>query len=204
MVGGDGFLDMPVEPGHEVVVEGYDGEPYLRFRADGTVQENQNSPATYLNRNRYAGAEVPAAIQGDDRPAAGLEDRRPRTATTPGTTTASTSWARTRRSSPACPRAGRSSGAAGCRSPSTARRWSPTATTGCSTRRARCPGSPSTVVVTAAIVVAGRRRPVLVAGVALLVGGVVALGVGLGAERRHPARGRGHAAHRRPPRRWRS
>ena len=64
MVGGDGFLEMAVEPGHEVVVEGYDGEPYLRFRADGTVQENQNSPAAYLNRNRYAGAEVPAAIAG--------------------------------------------------------------------------------------------------------------------------------------------
>ena len=177
VVGGDGFLEMAVEPGHEVVVEGYDGEPYLRFRADGTVQENQNSPAAYLNRNRYAGAEVPAAIQGDDRPppawktvahgghhawhdhrihfmgkdpsvVAGLSEGRP------------VEW----------------SGGVPFTVDGT-----PVVANG--NYRLLDPPSPLpwialTVVVTAAIVVAGRRRPVLVAGVALLVGGVAALGVG--------------------------
>ena len=196
MVGGDGFLEMAVEPGHEVVVEGYDGEPYLRFRADGTVQENQNSPATYLNRNRYAGAEVPAAIQGDDRPAAGLEDRRPRTAITPGTTTASTSWARTPRSSPACPRAGRSSGAAGCPSPSTA-----TTVVGQRQLPAARPAEPVALDRPdrrghrrdrrrrpAPAGARGRRGP---AG-----GRRGRARRGLGAERRHPPGGGGHAAHR--------
>ena len=158
-------------------MEGYDGEPYLRFRADGTVQENQNSPAAYLNRNRYAGAEVPAAIQGDDRPppawktvahgghhawhdhrihfmgkdpsvVAGLSEGRP------------VEW----------------SGGVPFTVDGT-----PVVANG--NYRLLDPPSPLpwialTVVVTAAIVVAGRRRPVLVAGVALLVGGVAALGVG--------------------------
>jgi hypothetical protein len=68
VVGGDGFLDVRVDRGHEVVVQGYDGEPYLRFLRDGTVQENQSSPATYLNRNRYATTPVPPALQGDTLP----------------------------------------------------------------------------------------------------------------------------------------
>jgi hypothetical protein len=70
VVGGDGFLDVDVQPGHEVVVSGYDGEPYLRLSKDGTVEENQNSPATYLNRNRYATTPVPAALQGKSLPPA--------------------------------------------------------------------------------------------------------------------------------------
>ncbi|MBV9921217.1 MAG: hypothetical protein JOY78_10255 [Pseudonocardia sp.] len=68
VVGGDGFLDVTVDGGHEVIVTGYDGEPYLRFSKDGTVEENQNSPATYLNRNRFATTPVPAALQGKHLP----------------------------------------------------------------------------------------------------------------------------------------
>ena len=56
VVGGDSFLALRVEPGHEVVVEGYQGEPYLRFSADGTVAENTRSPAVTLNRSRYGEA----------------------------------------------------------------------------------------------------------------------------------------------------
>jgi hypothetical protein len=69
VVGGDGFLDLRVAQGHEVVVEGYKGEPYLRFRADGTVQENQSSPAAYLNRSRYADTQPPPELAGDELPA---------------------------------------------------------------------------------------------------------------------------------------
>ncbi|MET0913390.1 MAG: hypothetical protein ABWZ68_08835, partial [Acidimicrobiales bacterium] len=34
--GGDAFIELTVENGHEAVVEGYEGEPYLRFNADGS------------------------------------------------------------------------------------------------------------------------------------------------------------------------
>jgi hypothetical protein len=43
----------------DVVVRGYDGEPYIRLLADGTVQENRLSPALYLNEDRFAKVSVP-------------------------------------------------------------------------------------------------------------------------------------------------
>jgi hypothetical protein len=52
IVGGDGFLMLEVDEGTTVEVEGYSGEPYLRFGEDGTVEENQASAATYLNEAR--------------------------------------------------------------------------------------------------------------------------------------------------------
>ncbi len=52
--GGDSFLEIRVAIGHTVVVQGYEHEPYLQVLADGTVQVNENSPATYLNNDRYA------------------------------------------------------------------------------------------------------------------------------------------------------
>lgn len=60
VIGGDAFLQLTVTPGTEAVVEGYQQEPYLRFRADGVVEENQRAPTTYLNASRYGGADVPA------------------------------------------------------------------------------------------------------------------------------------------------
>ena len=56
------------ETGKNVLVEGYTGEPYLRFKADGTVQENQNSPATYLNKDRYATKKVPDSADAKAKP----------------------------------------------------------------------------------------------------------------------------------------
>ena len=53
VVGGDGFLYLHIRHGHTAAVPGYDGEPWLRVLDDGSVQENQLSPATYLNANRY-------------------------------------------------------------------------------------------------------------------------------------------------------
>jgi hypothetical protein len=55
IVGGDSFLRLRVEPGREVVVAGYEGEPYLRFRPDGAVEVNRRSPASVLNESRFGG-----------------------------------------------------------------------------------------------------------------------------------------------------
>lgn len=53
--------------GREVVVLGYDGEPYLRFDA-GSVYRNVRSPAVYLNADRYAQRQVPASANPDAAP----------------------------------------------------------------------------------------------------------------------------------------
>jgi hypothetical protein len=60
VIGGDSFLQLTVAPGVDVVVLGYQQEPYLHFRSDGIVEENERSPATYLNADRYGGGDVPA------------------------------------------------------------------------------------------------------------------------------------------------
>lgn len=62
VVGGDGFLEMTVTSGHTVAVAGYEGEPWLRVLADGRVQENQRSTATYLNSNRYGKVVIPPGV----------------------------------------------------------------------------------------------------------------------------------------------
>ena len=45
VLGGDESLRLDVHDGHEVVVLGYVGEPYLRIDPRGEVWENQRSPA---------------------------------------------------------------------------------------------------------------------------------------------------------------
>lgn len=70
--------------GEDVIVLGYEGEPYLRIGPEG-VFENQRSPATYLNRDRQANSEVPEEADGaappdwrriDDGPSARWHDHR--------------------------------------------------------------------------------------------------------------------------------
>jgi hypothetical protein len=51
-------LELVNETGSEVVVPGYDDEPYLRIGPDG-VWRNANSPATYINLDRYAQVDLP-------------------------------------------------------------------------------------------------------------------------------------------------
>ena len=63
-------------PGVEVDVMGYQNEPYLRFAADGTVYENQRSPATYINGSRYGGGTIPDECVGRRRARLG-RGRRP-------------------------------------------------------------------------------------------------------------------------------
>jgi hypothetical protein len=57
--GGDTYLQILVAKGHRVVVEGYLGEPYVRVLADGTVQRNVRSEATYINNNRKGTGTIP-------------------------------------------------------------------------------------------------------------------------------------------------
>ena len=59
--GGDAFLEVTVEEGRTVIVEGYTGEPYLRFLPDGRVERNRLSTATYLNEDREGQVDIPSA-----------------------------------------------------------------------------------------------------------------------------------------------
>jgi hypothetical protein len=56
------------EHGHEVVIYGYNEEPYARILRDGTVQVNRRSPATYLNEDRFAEVKVPAYADPKAKP----------------------------------------------------------------------------------------------------------------------------------------
>lgn len=55
----DAYFELRDQHGHEVVIYGYEGEPYARVLKDGTVQVNERSPAYYLNDTRYPTSEVP-------------------------------------------------------------------------------------------------------------------------------------------------
>lgn len=51
----------------EVQILGYDGEPYIRLDADG-VFENLNSPAHYINLDRFARTTIPATATAQAQP----------------------------------------------------------------------------------------------------------------------------------------
>jgi hypothetical protein len=55
----DSYIQLLDQHGHEVVIYGYENEPYARVLKDGTVQINERSPAYYLNNTRFPTAEVP-------------------------------------------------------------------------------------------------------------------------------------------------
>jgi hypothetical protein len=59
VVRGDEALQLQNKSGKTVIVEGYDGEQYLRFLPNGTVEANQRSAATYINVDRYGQQEIP-------------------------------------------------------------------------------------------------------------------------------------------------
>ena len=58
VLNGDDQMWLKNRSGKTIVIEGYAGEPYLRFRTNG-VYINVNSPAGYLNQDRYGKAGVP-------------------------------------------------------------------------------------------------------------------------------------------------
>ncbi len=60
-------LELVNETSTEVVVPGYSDEPYLRIGPDG-VWRNANSPATYINLDRYGRVDVPEKAEGRAAP----------------------------------------------------------------------------------------------------------------------------------------
>lgn len=55
----DSYMQLLDQHGHEVVIYGYENEPYARVLKDGTVQVNERSPAYYLNDTRFPTTQVP-------------------------------------------------------------------------------------------------------------------------------------------------
>jgi len=68
LAGGGAFVRLRVERGTTATVVGYEGEPYVRIDADGTVEENVRSPAVYLNRTRLGTSLVPAFADAKAEP----------------------------------------------------------------------------------------------------------------------------------------
>ena len=68
IVGGDSFVELRAEPGVEVIVVGYRGEPYLWFQPDGKVRQNERSPSRWLNDDRFGEAEIPAEADPEAEP----------------------------------------------------------------------------------------------------------------------------------------
>ncbi len=65
MVGGDSFVLLEQREPSTIEVRGYQGEPYLRFAPDGTVERNANSPARYLNDDRFGDGTAALPEQAD-------------------------------------------------------------------------------------------------------------------------------------------
>jgi hypothetical protein len=64
----DDRLALRNDSGKMLIVEGYNGEPYARLKPDGTVEVNLNSPALYLNEDRFAKVDLPARADEDAVP----------------------------------------------------------------------------------------------------------------------------------------
>jgi hypothetical protein len=71
----DDRFELTNRTGQTVTVQGYNGEPYARVLADGTVELNQRSPAYYLNNDRNANAKVPASADPKAPPEWKVTDR---------------------------------------------------------------------------------------------------------------------------------
>ncbi len=64
----DDRIQLDYEGRRALVVEGYRGEPYLRFSPDGRVDVNRRSPAAYLNQDRFAQVEMPGEANHEAPP----------------------------------------------------------------------------------------------------------------------------------------
>ncbi len=68
-------LQLRNRSGRTVTIEGYEGEPYARVLADGTVEVNKRSPAYFLNQSFYGNVTVPASASAKAAPEWTVVDR---------------------------------------------------------------------------------------------------------------------------------
>jgi hypothetical protein len=66
--GGDAFVSIRQLEPVEIIVSGYQDEPYLRIDPDGVVWVNTNSPAYYLNENRFPDSSLPGNADAGAEP----------------------------------------------------------------------------------------------------------------------------------------
>ena len=71
----DDRLELDNHSGQTVTIDGYQREPYARLLADGTVEVNRNSPATYLNNDRTSTGKVPPNAKPSATPVWTIVDR---------------------------------------------------------------------------------------------------------------------------------
>ena len=64
---GDDQVWLDNRSGETIVIDGYGGEPYLRFAPEG-IFVNVNSPAGYLNQDRYGKSAVPKSASAKAPP----------------------------------------------------------------------------------------------------------------------------------------
>jgi hypothetical protein len=73
---GDDQVWLDNRSGKTVIIKGYSGEPYLRFSPAG-IYVNINSPAGYLNQDRYARVQVPKSASASATPKVKAAPRKP-------------------------------------------------------------------------------------------------------------------------------
>ncbi len=64
----DADIRLTAPAGVRIEIDGYEGEPYARIQADGTVEVNQRSRSAYLNTERYGNAEIPETADNEAKP----------------------------------------------------------------------------------------------------------------------------------------
>ena len=68
-------LQLRNRSGQTVTIEGYEGEPYARVQANGTVEVNKRSPAYFLNQSFFGNVTVPPSASSKAPPQWTLVDR---------------------------------------------------------------------------------------------------------------------------------